>query len=257
MKNMKKFTLILMVALSLNTLSLYSSDEKQPSRLALLAKKIKTEAVESGKIVAGSILAACLYGIINDSVTVRVCPEYFTKGFHEIMLYNNLVFGMGFQASTIKPLLNPNNKTLISLYWGAFATWWVGAGLGALNAAAARFGSWPKVSMNELAQPLAKGMAGVLGGSLAAGIYGYKKAKNNPAFVEQMKSNPFIKYPDMPNSIAPFYSANAQAHEIGYAGGALVGLGLMYHTLKLLYDKAQKEKQEKSADQKKEELKTV
>ncbi len=248
MKNMKKFIVLVAVVLHLGTASLYSSNLKEdvsvaPSPLMTLAKKVRSEVVESGKIVAGSILAACLYGIINDSVTVRVCPEYFTKGFHEIMLYRNVVIGMGFRPSTIEPLLNPNNKTLISLYWGTFATWWVGAGLGALNAATARFGSRPKVSMNELAWPLAKGMAGVLAGSLAAGIYGYRGAQNDAEFVQRMKR--LVKFPNMPEAIVPFYSANLHAHQIGYLGGAVVGLGLMYHTLKLRYAKAQKAQEAK------------
>jgi hypothetical protein len=239
---MKKFTAILMVFISLHAVQFQTADQKVGNKKGSCLTVLAAEVKESSKIVAGSILAACLYGIINDSVTVRVCPEYFTEGFHKEML--RPWWKSGPNSKITDMLLNPNNKTLISLYWGTFTTWWVGAGLGALNVAAARVGSWPKVSMSELAKPLAKSTFGLLGASLAAGIYGYRGAQNNAKFVQKMKS--LMQYPDMPNAIVPFYSANLYAHHMGYFGGAVVGLSLMYHTLKLRYAKAQEAKQDQN-----------
>jgi len=34
------------------------------------------------KIIGLSVGAAVTYGIVNDSITTRICPEYFTQGFH-------------------------------------------------------------------------------------------------------------------------------------------------------------------------------
>jgi len=46
------------------------------------------------------------YGLVHDQVTVRVSLEYFTIGHPQ--------------------LITTSSPTLLALFWGAAATWWVG-----------------------------------------------------------------------------------------------------------------------------------
>lgn len=112
-------------------------------------------------IIIMAVMAAIVYGILHDQLTARVCVEYFTVGH--------------------PPIFETDDPTLLGLGWGIVATWWVGLPLGAMLAAAARFGSRPRRSVRSLIRPLLLTMlttgacallAGVLGWTLAA--RGYK-----------------------------------------------------------------------------------
>ncbi|EEF58255.1 hypothetical protein [Pedosphaera parvula] len=105
------------------------------------------------KIVLTCILAAVGYGVIHDQFTARVCVEYFTVGH--------------------PPLLNTNSPTLLGLFWGVVATWWVGLLLGVPLAMAARLGKKPKLTAQQIVSPLFRllGFMGCL--ALTAGLMGY------------------------------------------------------------------------------------
>ena len=75
-------------------------------------------------IVILSVLAAVLYGVVHDQITIRICPEYFTVAHAR--------------------LIQTRSLTLLALFWGVFATWWVGLPLGVLLGIAARAGRWPR-----------------------------------------------------------------------------------------------------------------
>ena len=88
------------------------------------------DAAEALKIVLFSMAAAIVYGILHDMVTAHLCVEYFTI-FH--------------------PRLIPTESpVLLALFWGVFATWWVGLFLGAALALAARAGPAPKLCLRDL-----------------------------------------------------------------------------------------------------------
>ena len=76
-------------------------------------------------IVVQGVLAAVLYGIVHDQITIRICPEYFTIAHPHI--------------SDTKSL------TLLAVMWGVIATWWVGLPLGIAIGLAARVGRLPKL----------------------------------------------------------------------------------------------------------------
>jgi len=102
------------------------------------------------RIIGLSVVAACLYGVVHDQITARICLEYFTIGHPR--------------------LVAANSPTIHGFLWGVIATWWVGLILGILLAAAARFGRPPKISAAELLRPLcvlflAAGTAAVIAGS--------------------------------------------------------------------------------------------
>jgi hypothetical protein len=80
------------------------------------------------------VIAAVGYGILQDQVSVRLCPEYFTH-FH----------------SPINGLTDP---TLLGVAWGFLGTWWAGVFLGYGAGLIATTGRLPKLSPRELIGPL-------------------------------------------------------------------------------------------------------
>ena len=96
--------------------------------------------IEGAKIVALTVGAGCLYGVLHDLVTTRVSLIYFTEAHPPI-------FG------------GTHDPTLLAFGWGVFATWWVGLILGTLLCASARLGSLPKLTTRDLRLPLAKLLA--------------------------------------------------------------------------------------------------
>jgi len=102
------------------------------------------------RIVVLSVASAVGYGVVHDQVTAHLCVEYFTVG---------------------HPLLIPtSNPTVLALWWGAAATWWVGLALGIPLAVSAR-GRSPALTASDLARPImtllaVAGLAAFLAGSI-------------------------------------------------------------------------------------------
>lgn len=225
----------LTVLLAVNAMMpLQANDSLAQQVISGLFKQVAREALESGKIFAGAVGAAVAYGIINDQVTVRVCPEYFTQGFHR-----SDVLGMGLSQERQNMLLDKNNPTKIGLWWGVNATWLFGALLGVPTIAAARVGSWPKLQMEDLVKPVGVGVAGLLGTGLVAGIIGYNTVKNkqtlkgkrNIAFSQGASFDAW----DFNEEACHGYVTDAYAHKAAYAGGAAVTVGLVGYTLAKRY----------------------
>lgn len=105
-------------------------------------------------IVGHAVLAAVVYGVLHDQVTIRICPEYFTVAHPTIVRTGSL--------------------TLLALFWGVFATWWVGLPLGVLLGVAARAGRrWSKFSPSELVSRIGV-LLGVIGAlAVIAGVAAY------------------------------------------------------------------------------------
>ncbi len=176
------------------------------------------EAAEVGKIAVASVAAACLYGIINDQITARICPEYFTKGFHRAMVQR---MSEGWLKSTLSTTKSP---TILGLVWGTIATWWMGAALSVPITLAARvpFGKTPKLTMKDLIKPTAYafGCMGIT--ALAAGIIGYNKACTDPNFRNLFRH----AANGVSEEALPSFIADACAHRSGYASGIVAGLAL-------------------------------
>ena len=88
----------------------------QDSNNSSVITKISKELWEDSKIMIGSILVAIAYGIGNDQVTARICPEYFTEGFHKNMLQRNAWNG----NKRASQMLQVTDPTKIGLYWGVY-----------------------------------------------------------------------------------------------------------------------------------------
>jgi hypothetical protein len=88
------------------------------------------------EIVGLSTLLSIAYGLVMDQITIRICPEYFTV-FHP------------------NPL-DIQNLTLLALFWGVVATWWMGVILGVLIAGSALAGSMPPAPYQSVKRRLYK-----------------------------------------------------------------------------------------------------
>jgi hypothetical protein len=85
------------------------------------------------KIVLASIVAAVIYGVLNDLVTAHLCIEFFK------------LFPLDIQSS---------NPIVIAVVYGVLTTWWVGLILGMVVASAARIGNTPKLGVADVMRPI-------------------------------------------------------------------------------------------------------
>lgn len=201
-----------------------------------LAKGAVNETYQAGKILAGSVAAAVTYGIANDMITARVCPEYFTEGFHRNAL-KWMESRSLLSSAKVESLLNPANVNEIALWWGVRATWWFGRNLSIPVICAARIGSWPKLGMEDIIKPLAIGLGSVWTAGMVAGGIGYSVAKNNPEFRDEIiRLSGASSIID--NETKCRYVADTFTHQIGYAGGVAVGAGIVGYTLWQRYKKS-------------------
>lgn len=176
------------------------------------------EAGECGKIVAGSIAAACIYGILNDQITVRVCPEYFTKGFHEKMVNR---MPEGWIKSTLS---TTKSHTILGLIWGVIATWWMGAALSlpVVIGARAPVINAPQLKMEDLIKPTGFALAFMGASSLAAGMIGYHKGAD-----EDVQNYFKFAAQGVPEGSMQYFIADAYAHHAAYSSGVIATAGLI------------------------------
>jgi len=132
------------------------------------------DALEYAKICALATGGAITYGILNDQVTARLSPEYFSKGFHFVMRdrWKGPVMGR-----CKRVLENTQSPTVVGIVWGTVATWWMGALLSVPVMLSARAGSWPQLGAKDLLLPTGVALAGMGAASLIAGVRGYTWAK--------------------------------------------------------------------------------
>jgi hypothetical protein len=152
--------------------------------------------MQSLKIVLLCVLAAVIYGILQDQITSRVCVEYFTIG---------------------HPPIGTEDPTLLAFGWGVLATWWVGLGLGLLLAFTARVGSRPRLVAQDMVLPVAITMLCVGLAALIAGMIGYLAAQSGWIFL----SGPLAQR--VPPDKQARFLADGAAHNVAYAAGALAG----------------------------------
>ena len=153
-------------------------------------------------IILMCVLAAVCYGVLQDQVTARVCVEYFTIGHVQY--------------------IRTDSSTLLGLYWGVVATWWVGLPLGVLMAAAARVGKRPKLSARSLMKPVVI-LMGVIGAfALVAGIAGFIAARNDWVIIREGTR----LAARLPLEKHDAFLANLWAHIAAYYVGAIGGVVL-------------------------------
>lgn len=112
--------------------------------------KVSAERYLVPKVVGLSIALAVGYGLIQDQITIRICPEYFTVWHPNPLQIDNI--------------------TLLALYWGVAATWWVGLILGVIIGAIASEGGMPRATFCEVRKRLVRLMLAAAVCTITAGI---------------------------------------------------------------------------------------
>lgn len=186
-------------------------------------ENVSKEVVAFGSIVGASIVAASTYGVMHDQITARICPEYFTQGFHKysIAYWYGPIFGRA-----KKVLENTKSPTVIGLVWGPIATWWVGTMMGVPAALAARIGSHNQLNVQDLAKPLAVTLVLTGAGAVIGGARGYYKARD-PEFRKQFFNDHWRAMDGVPQDGIHGFITDAYAHLVAYNVGAASGLGLI------------------------------
>jgi hypothetical protein len=155
-------------------------------------------------IVGQCILAAVVYGIFLDQITVRICVEYFNVGHSSF--------------------INSDSPMLIGLFWGVTASWWVGLLLGVPLVVAARVGNRPKRGARSLARPTVELAVLILIIAAAAGIAGGMLASWGDVYlVKPLASR-------IPREKHVEYIAVLWAHNTSYIAGFVGGLALIVRT---------------------------
>lgn len=149
-------------------------------------------------IVALCVGAAVAHGIAHDLVTAHLCVEYFTIGHPRI--------------------IETESPVALALFWGWFATWWMGAGLGLLLAIAARAGSRPKRRWRDLVGTVALVLLAMAAVALVAGLVGRFLAERGAVWLvgDLAERVPRERHVD--------YLTALWAHVASYAAGALGGV---------------------------------
>ena len=149
-------------------------------------------------IIAMSILAAVIYGVVHDQVTARICVEYFTVAHPHV--------------------IDSTDPTVLALVWGVLATWWVGLILGVPLALAARVGNRPKLTARQLLPPMAVLLVVMGVCASVAGLIGYVLARNGViVLLEPLAS-------EVPREKHVALLADGAAHLASYAVGFIGGV---------------------------------
>lgn len=156
--------------------------------------------MQPGLIILLCVGSAITYGIIHDSITARVCVEYFTIG-HD------------------PNVIPTDDPTMLAIGWGILSTWWVGLILGIAVSIAARVGSRPKRSARSLVRPLIYLMLIMAFFATISGFAGFVLAKNKmitiaPHLAEQVPHHKHAAY------LACFF-AHSASYWVGFIGGGI------------------------------------
>jgi hypothetical protein len=160
--------------------------------------------MEALRIVALSMLAAVVYGILHDQITARVCVEYFTIGHPR--------------------LIESASPTLLGLFWGVAATWWVGLVLGVPLAIAARAGTRPKRDVCSHAWPILELAVVIMVLAVAAGMTGAMLASWGDVFLTEPLAS------RVPKERHVTFLAVVWPHIASYVFGFIGGFALIVHT---------------------------
>lgn len=147
-----------------------------------------------------SVAAAITYGVLHDQVTARICVEYFTIGHGR--------------------MIDSDSPTLLGLYWGTVATWWMGLPLGIGLALAARVGPRPKLGAKDVVPSLVRLLITMFAVAFAGGLIGYLTAN---AGVFRLVESLAKRMP--PDRHVPFLICG-WAHSASYLAGIVGGVTL-------------------------------
>ncbi|MCB9838886.1 MAG: hypothetical protein H6813_06065 [Phycisphaeraceae bacterium] len=161
--------------------------------------------MEFMKIVLLTVVAACLYGLVHDQITARICIEYFTVGHPRI-------------TASASP-------TIVALAWGIVATWWMGLILGIPLALAARLFPGQRMTVGSLVRPLAITLICMGCFASIAGVVGRLLAGRGDIWLTG-----WIAEHLPPERHVPFLT-DMWIHSASYLGGVIGGLALFVYII--------------------------
>jgi hypothetical protein len=103
------------------------------------------------------LVAMVGYAMLQDQVSVRLCPEYFTQ-LHP-------------------PIPNLTDPTLLGVGWGFLGAWWGGILLGYAVGLTATLGPRPKLSPRELVRPMLLLVGSVTAAAAITGVSVWRHAE--------------------------------------------------------------------------------
>ena len=163
------------------------------------------EIIEARKIALGVVAASVVYGGANlgaqKVISKVINSESFTGGFYKGSLFKLCSYGC---SSTMK--FNETSKALVRPC--------VLAALLVCTIPAARWGTCPKLGMQDLAMPLALGVGGLLVAETFVGYVSYRKAPDTFA-----------------GDVRKYTTAGKYAGYVATIGGITLGAGITGYTL--------------------------
>jgi hypothetical protein len=167
---------------------------------ALLALAAVLRPLPLLRVILLSSVAMISYATLQDQVSARLCPEYFTIGH--------------------PPIRGLSDPMLLGLAWGFLAGFPGGLALGIPLSLVATLGSLPQLPPRSLVRPILVFVAGVALATLIAGASGaYNAAVVNIAIRE-----PWAEL--IPAARHRQFFAVACAHFGTYLGGVVMGVGV-------------------------------
>lgn len=158
--------------------------------------------MEKVRIVLLCCVAAAMYGIAQDQITVRVCTEYFTIA---------------------HPQLFPTaSRTLLALCWGIAGSVWVGAAFGVVLASVSESDGHPPLPVRRLCTSVAALLGAMAMSSVLAGFIAF-----------QLSLDTIISIPEavaraIPSTAHDHFMAVWFAHIASYLAGFIGGAVLIY-----------------------------
>lgn len=167
---------------------------------------LESTPIQMAGMVMMTVCAALIYGIIHDQVTARICVEYFTIGHPR--------------------LINSDSPTVLGLFWGVVATWWMGLPIGLGVGIAARAGQRPKLTCAQMIRPIGILLCCMFGVAIVAGLIGYLTSSAGVfELVEGLASR-------IPEDRHVAFLTNGWAHSGSYFAGLIGGIVLWIRTWK-------------------------
>jgi H+/Cl- antiporter ClcA len=158
-------------------------------------------------IVLFAIGAAILYGIVHDQITTRICIEYFTMAHPRLIL--------------------SDSPTVLGLFWGVVATWWVGLGLGVPLALASRVGRYPKLDWSHHRQGIVRLLFIMAVLAVVAGLGVWLDTRTNDPFYLADLTGERIS-PHLRSRFLAVWAAHLTSYGVGFLGGiALIVLTIV------------------------------
>ena len=150
------------------------------------------------EVVLLSVFAACLYGVLHDQITSRVCIEYFTVAH--------------------PPLFHSTSPTLLALCWGIAATAGIGAAFGFVLAMVSRADGRAPYPIFDLCRSILLLVVVMAACALIAGTVGYQLSHRG------VISIPTVLYRVVPapqhDRFMAVWFAHGASYLVGLAGGA-------------------------------------